>query len=144
MADLAADKSAAADIKPEVREVFKSYPEAIRAELFKLRELIFETAASIDGVGEITETLKWGEPAYLPAKSRTGSTIRIAWKAKAPSQYAMYFICNTNLVDTFRTLFPELNFEGNRAIVLEQGEAPPVEALARCIELALTYHLRRT
>lgn len=143
MAAVIARDSAAGMMPAAVRKVFASYPEEVREKLFLLRELIFETAAATDDVGEITETLKWGEPAYLPVKRRTGSTIRIAWKAKVPDLYAMYFICNTNLVDTFRTLFPELKFDGNRAILFALGEPLPVEALARCIELALTYHLRR-
>ena len=48
-----------------------------------------------------------------------------------PSQYAMYFHYQTNLVDTFRTLFPsDFRFEGNRAIVFEEGDAVPFDSLA--------------
>lgn len=56
----------------------------------------------------------------------------------------MYFNCQTTLVDTFRTLFPELRCEGNRAILFEVGEELPVDALSQCITLALTYHSRKT
>ncbi len=53
----------------------------------------------------------------------------------------MYFHCRTSLVDTFRTAFPDtFTFEGNRAIVLDQGERVPVRELAVCIATALTYH----
>ena len=71
-----------------------------------LRELIFATAAATPGVGALEETLKWGEPAYLTSATRSGSTIRLAWKPARPEQYAMFFNCQTTLVDTFRTLFP--------------------------------------
>ena len=85
-----------------------------------LRRLILETAAATEGVGPITETLKWGEPAYLTSVSKSGSTIRIGWKKSAPSRYAIYFHCQTNLVDSFRALFPDaFDFQGNRAIVLK-------------------------
>lgn len=106
-----------------------------------LRRLILETAAATDGVGPIVETLKWGEPAYLTAASKSGSTIRLGWKRSAPRRYALHFHCRTNLVDSFRAQFPDvLNFEGNRAIVFEQSATQPTDALAICIAAALTYH----
>ena len=35
-----------------------------------LRQLIFETAAATEVVGELEETLKWGEPSYLTPKTK--------------------------------------------------------------------------
>lgn len=127
----------------DVAAVFDAYPPDIQRRLHKLRELIFETAAATDGVGPITETLKWGEPAYLTEQSRSGSTVRLGWKKTTPGQYAMYFNCQTSLVDTFRTLFPELKFEGNRALLFEEDKTLPTAAVKQCIELALTYHLNK-
>ena len=130
-----------APMDPIVSDVFSTYPEHICLKLMALRRLIFETAALTEGVGAITETLKWGEPAYLTSASKSGTTIRIAWKPSAPEHYAMYVPCQTNLVETFRTLFPEdFVFEGNRAIVFEESDVVPTDALAVCIEMALTYH----
>lgn len=132
-------------LDPSVADVLKAYPSAVRPKLLALRKLIYETAESTEGVGPLTETLKWGEPAYLTEESKSGTTIRIAWKAKAPDQVAMYFHCQTKLVDTFRSLFPdELSFEGNRAIVFGQSDAVPAEPLAHCIAMALTYHRNKT
>ena len=129
---------------PAVEQVFKAYPAAVRRKLMALRELIFRAAASTDGVGPLEETLKWGEPAYLTSRTGSGSTIRIDWKRAAPTQYAMYFNCRTNLVDTFRTMFPgEFAFEGERAIVFEAAKPVPRDALAVCIAAALTYHRRK-
>lgn len=126
---------------PEVAAVFESYPRKFRHKLLALRELIFQTAKSTEGVGEIEETLKWGEPAYLTSQSKSGSTIRIDWKRSAPTQYAMYFHCQTNLVETFRELFPDkLHFEGNRSIVFDEDDVVPAEPLSTCIATALTYH----
>ena len=59
----------------EVTAVFNSYPQKVKAKLLFLRQLIFDTAESIEGVGEIEETLKWGEPSYLTPISKSGSTI---------------------------------------------------------------------
>ena len=127
----------------DIVNAFASYPSGIRRRLYLLRDLILETASSVEAVGPVTETLKWGEPAYLTEKSKSGSTIRVGWKKSSPAQYAMYFNCRTNLVDTFRTLFPELSFSGNRAIVFEEDEEIPVDSVSRCVELALTYHLSK-
>ena len=124
-----------------VAQAFEAYPVNFRRQLLALRELIFQTAASTKGVGMIEETLKWGEPAYVTSQSKSGSTVRIGWKKSNPSQYAMYFHCQTNLVDTFRALFPsEFKFEGNRAIVFNEHDAVPADSLAFCIAAALTYH----
>jgi Domain of unknown function (DU1801) len=128
---------------PAIAQVFKAYPPNIRRKLLVLRERIFAVAVSTKGVGNIEETLKWGEPAYVTTESRSGSTIRIAWKATRPKQYGMYFNCQTSLVDTFRTLFPvELKFEGNRAIIFDGEDKVPIDALRLCIAAALTYHRR--
>lgn len=128
-------------LDPAVAKVFASYPPSIRAKMIALRRLILETAAATDGVGPIVETLKWGEPAYLTAASKSGSTIRLGWKRSAPRRYAVHFHCRTNLVDGFRAQFPDVfNFEGNRAIVFEQSDTQPTDALAICIAAALTYH----
>jgi hypothetical protein len=128
----------------EVEKVFEAYPADVRRKLLALRELILRTASSTEGVGELEETLKWGEPAYLTSKSKSGSTIRIDWKKARPEEYAMYFNCQTTLVETFRTLFPkEFKFEGNRAIVFKASDAVPADSLAFCVAAALTYHRSR-
>ncbi|MBK6594719.1 MAG: DUF1801 domain-containing protein [Burkholderiales bacterium] len=124
-----------------VGQVFDAYPPVMRRRLLAVRELIFATAATTSGVGKLEETLKWGEPAYITSASKSGSTIRIAWKKKSPSQYAMYFNCQTTLIETFKTLFPgEFTFEGNRAIVFDASDKLPMDSLAFCIAAALTYH----
>jgi len=130
---------------PGVAAVFAAFPPALRARLLDLRRLIFETAAGLPEVGPLQEALRWGDPAYLTAQSRSGSPIRINRRKASPSEYAMYFQCQTSLVETFRTLFgTELRFEGSRAIVLDlERPAPSRETLAFCVEAALTYHARK-
>lgn len=125
-----------------VAAVFDSYPAGVRLKLLGVRSLIFQTALENESIGTLTETLKWGEPAYLTEATKSGSTLRIAWKKSMPDQYGLYFNCRTTLVDTFRTLFPELVYEGNRAIVLSADEEPPWDSLSICIGATLTYHRR--
>lgn len=132
------------DLPPAVAEAFAAAPPALRPRLLALRDLIFETAAETEGVGPLTETLKWGEPAYLTEASRSGTTLRIGWKPAVPTQYGLYVHCQTNLIDSFRGLFPEaLRFQGNRAILFEQSEDLPRDPLALCIAMALTYHRKK-
>ena len=104
----------------------------------------FETARATNGVGELEETLRWGEPSYLTTQSRSGSIIRMHWKPADGDQYKMYFHCQTNLVATFRAIYPtELSYERNRGIALSRRDPIPVDALRHCVTLALTYHLDR-
>jgi hypothetical protein len=124
-----------------VAQALDTYPPKMRRKLLVLRQLIFDTAAATDDVGEIGETLKWGEPAYLTTKSKSGSTIRIAWKKSHPTQYSMFFHCQTTLVETFRIAFPDdFKFEGNRRLYFEEKGGVPMDALAFCIAAPLTYH----
>ena len=103
----------------EVAEIFEAYPKRMRNKLMFLRQLVFETASETKGVGEVEETLKWGEPSYLV---KGGSTIRMNWKSSSPDQYAMYFHCKTKLVDAFKELYRDkFKFEGNRAIIFNEN-----------------------
>ena len=123
---------------PTVARVFDGYPAPIRRKLLRLRQLVLDTAAETEGVNTLEETLKWGEPSYL---NKGGSTLRIDWKSRAPEQYAMYFNCNTSLVDTFKAIYGDVfTFAGNRAIVFGETDGLPIEELKHCISLALTYH----
>ena len=126
---------------PEVAEIFQAYPKHMRVKLAFLRQLVFDVASETEGVEEVEETLKWGEPSYV---AKGGSTIRIDWKASAPDQYAMYFHCKTTLVETFKELYRDkFKFEGNRAIIFSVKDDIPVEELKHCIAVSLTYHSRK-
>jgi len=126
---------------PDVAAAFNSYPKKIRAKLMFLRKLILETADSLEDVGEIEETLKWGEPSYLTTETKSGSTVRINRKKDQKEQYAIYFKCTANLVPAFREKYPqEFRFEGNRSIVFNIDDKIPIKKFKKCIALALTYH----
>jgi hypothetical protein len=129
---------------PAVDAVFSAYPKPLQSRLLALRRLIFDTAKTTKGVGALQETLKWGQPSYLTPETKSGSTIRIDRDKSAPNRYAIYFHCQTDLVLTFRELYPtELSFGGNRSILLDAGEELPEPALRHCVALALTYHLNK-
>lgn len=129
---------------PAVKAVFDAYPPAPRADLLALRALILDTAATTDGVGPLVETLKWGQPAYLPARPRVGTTVRIDALRDRPDGYALFVHCQSRLTDTFRQLYPgQFTFDGNRALLFTAGQPRADDALKHCIALALTHHLRK-
>ena len=124
--------------------MFKGYRVPVRTRLLALRRLIFDTAKATEGVGRIEETLKWGQPSYLTPDTRSGSTIRIGQVKSTDDQYAVYFHCQTDLVATFRELYPdEFRYGGNRTILFSTEDAVPQSALRHCLALALTYHLNK-
>jgi len=126
---------------PEVAEVFNMYPMHMRQKLMHLRQLVLDTASETEGITTLEETLKWGEPSYV---TKGGSTIRMGWKESKPDQYALYFNCNTRLVDTFKERYGnEFKFEGNRAIVFNESDVLPIDEVKHCILLSLTYHSRK-
>ncbi|EIX4885557.1 DUF1801 domain-containing protein [Vibrio vulnificus] len=123
-----------------VKDRFDEYPENARVRLEELRNLVFQVASELE-LGEVDETLKWGEPSY---SVKTGSPLRMDWKLKSPNNYYLFFNCQTKLVDTFRELYgDELVFQGNRAIVLSLSKPLPETVIKSSLELALTYHQRK-
>jgi Domain of unknown function (DU1801) len=127
----------------EVAEVFSRYESDVRRQLLRVRGLIFEVAARTPGVGQLTEALRWGQPAYLTEQSRSGSLIRIDAVKGRPDKIGMFFHCQTSLVGTFRALYEgTFEFDGNRCLLLAAKQPMAKKELAHCIELALTYHLK--
>jgi hypothetical protein len=56
----------------------------------------------------------------------------------------VYFHCQTDLVATFRELYPEdFSYGGNRSILLNAEDEVAEPALRHCLALALTYHLNK-
>lgn len=126
------------EINPAVDAVFEQYPAYVKEKMHQLRALVYEVAEETEGVDDLEETLKWGEPAYL---TKHGSTLRMDWKPKAPDQYAMYFQCTSQLVPSFRFTFGDsLSYEGNRAVTFPLDDSLPIEKVKQCIKAALTYH----
>ena len=127
----------------EVNRALGALPAPIGKRLLQVRELIFATAAAHDEVGRLTETLKWGEPAYLTDESGSGSTIRLG-RLKDSEHAAVLFNCKTTLVETFRERFPhQFEYRQSRALLLPVAGKLPKQELSVCLSLALTYHLDR-
>jgi hypothetical protein len=123
-----------------VAQAFNALPESHRKPALELRELILEVAGQLNLPGGVEETLKWGQPGYLPAKPRTGSTIRVGFHDE--NTIALYFNCQSQLVENFRTLFGEtMSYAKNRAILFDVSSSLPANVIRQCARMALRYHL---
>ncbi len=122
-----------------VEALYSGFSEPTRTHLLALRELVIETAAETEGVTGFGEAVKWGEPSFV---TKSGSTVRM--NEAGANEYALYFNCQTKLIDTYRALFPtKFRFDGARALVFTLDDPLPVDELRVCISLALTYHKRK-
>ncbi|WP_286235384.1 DUF1801 domain-containing protein [Thalassotalea sediminis] len=124
----------------DVKQKFDRYPSHVAKILIEVRSLIFSIAKD-NGIEDLSETLKWGEPSYL---CKTGTTIRYDWKEKDPHHFFIYFHCQTRLIDTFKEVYGDtFNYQGNRALVFALGDPIPINELSHCLLLALCYKKRR-
>lgn len=99
----------------------------------ELRRLVLDTAVELD-VGPVQEYLAWGQPSF---RVSGGTPVRVA--AHGADRLALYVHCGTTLVGSWRAQWPELEFDGNRAVVLDPSKPLPEDALREMIASALTY-----
>ena len=122
-----------------VTNTIAAWPAPAQALAETVAALIHEEAVSAE-VGPLTETLKWGEPSFLTETTKAGTTIRLAWKPKKPNVLQLLVHCQTTLIDDWRSRFPDLHFDGNRALLLALDTPLPEPELRLCLRSALTYH----
>ena len=128
-------------IPHDVQRVFDTHDRDIRKKLLAVRRMILDVAAETAGVGELEETLKWGQISYLTPKSKSGTTIRIDGPDEGASDLRLYVHCQTSLVDTMRSMYGDLlEYEGTRCIRYDARDAKQTEAVRHFIWMALTYH----
>ena len=124
----------------KVGTVFDEMPDDARETAMVLRGLIFNEAARDPQIGALTETLKWGQPAYLTAASKSGTSLRIGIPKSGGC--AIYAHCATNVIRSFADAFPGLDkTEGNRAVHFSNAQAIHPDRIRFLIRHALTYHL---
>lgn len=119
-----------------VGAAFDALPDQARAHALSVRKQIFEMAAQLQA-GPVEESLKWGQPSYKAAK---GTPIRLAYSDQHPDVVQLLVHCQTSLVEVWRSRFPDLIFQGNRALFMSVDVPLPDDAVAHCIQSALQYH----
>ena len=128
---------------PDVEAVFARYSPKLRDALLRLRALIIAAAGETPETGRLVETLKWGQPAYLTERPKSGTTVRIDADANNGGDYALYVPCTTSLIDEWRERYPALTYGGTRSVHFALGKALPETELRHCIAMAMTYHRRK-
>ena len=126
----------------QIAQAFADNDDGTRDHLLACRDLVFQVAAASDDIGPVTETLKWGQPSYLTEATKAGTTLRLA--TSGDGRAALFVHCGTDLIEQFRTFYPDtFDYQGKRALILK-SQIPAVEAeLRHCTALALTYKLRK-
>ena len=85
--------------------------------------------------------MKWDQPSYPTAQTKSGTTIRIDALESESAGYAFFCHCQTTLIATIRAQFgTRFRYEGQRAIHFIASEPVPETDLRECILLALTSH----
>ena len=127
------------DMEELVDAALRAFPAAHQAHALRIRDLIYEVAATLDLAGGLNETLKWGQPSWLPVRKGIGTTVRLA--VHDGGALGLYVHCQTTLVDEFRATFgDDLAYSGTRAVLLDVHTPLPGDAVRHCISKALTYH----
>lgn len=127
-------------MSPEVEACVETWPDDAQRQFRRIRGLVFTVAERAE-VGTLEETLKWGQPSWLPQKKRLGSTLRCTWHPGHADRISLYVNCNTSLVETLRSLYPDtFEYEGRRGLHMPLNLDLPVDAVDHCAFLTLTYH----
>ena len=123
---------------PQVAAAFMALDADTREMAFLLRGLILNVAAQTPAVGPLTETLKWGQPAYLTAQTKSGTTLRIGQPKTGGC--AIYAHCATTVISRYAAMFSDLDqIEGNRAVHFKTLADIVPDRLPLLIRHALSY-----
>lgn len=116
------------------------WPADAQARFAHIRTLILRAAQEAD-IGPLSESLKWGQPAWRPVRPRQGSTVRLMWEAKSPQTLALYVDCKTTLCATMQEIYPaDFQYENNRALHFQLDAPLPEQAIDHLARLTFTYH----
>lgn len=127
---------------PEVEAAYRLPDETAREGLLLLRDMIFDIARGRPEIGQIEETLRWGQPAYLTPQTKAGTTLRLGVPKSAG--FALFVHCQSRLIPEYLTAYPMWDrVDGTRAVLFDQvTEIDPLRH-GWLIEQALTYRLRK-
>lgn len=129
-------------IPDDVAATFDGIPVNAAKRLKRIRQMIFEIAASAPEIGQIEECLKWGEASYLTHNPKSGTSIRLAWKEKSGT-YGVYVPCQTRLIEDFKMLSgDQIRFDKTRGLLFNDQEDFPEDLVAAFLKQALTYHVK--
>ena len=104
---------------------------------------IFHDVAGAAGIGDLDESLKWGQPSWRPIKPRTGSTLRVSWDSGDPDHLPLFVDCKTDLASRMQSLYPDLpQNDGRRRLAVDLTQPLPEQAIAHLAQMTFCYHLK--
>ena len=120
-----------------LRAAFDAFPPDTRDPLLTLRSLIYANAADLN-VGPVEESLKWGQPSYVPAAPKTGTPIRLG--CSKSGDIAVFVHCQSSVLKDLAPVLPAgVTLDGTRGVLFTDGIDTSVATTV--IRAALTYHL---
>ncbi|MEO0765464.1 MAG: DUF1801 domain-containing protein [Pseudomonadota bacterium] len=123
-------------LSPDILNVIASWPQHAQQHLLTARTIAFDVAEAQPAT-ELTESLKWGEPAWRPL--RGGTTLRMSWKADQDA-LGLFVDCKTDLCARMQSDFPDaFRYAAPRALYLDANAALPQDALRHLAEMAFRY-----
>lgn len=127
-------------IPSDTPAVFDALPHQTRHALLRLRQMILDVAKTTHGAGQLSETVKWGQPSYEAIAPKTGTPVRIG--VPKSGGVALYVHCQTTVIARARDVFSDSPmFEGNRAVLMPLTTDWPEAPLRQIIRSALTYRM---
>lgn len=126
------------DVLPaEIVNVFDALPPNVAHILRDARLAIIRAAQTTPGVGQLTETLKWGEPAYLTVAPKSGTILRLG---QIGGRAAIMVPCSTTIIEDARGLFGDVpDLSGTRGLIL----GGDTQLRDHVIHAGLTYYIRK-
>lgn len=119
------------------------YPVELNDKLLYLKSLIYGQADLNPKVGEIEESLKWGQLSYV-SKNRSGTPIRLGIEKKMPGYFGLYVNCSTTVINDVKHIYGDkFQYDGNRGLMLKVDEQLPELEIRHIIDIILCYHINK-
>lgn len=127
-------------LAPDLLNTFALWPDAAQSHALTIRTTCWQVAEAAQ-TGPLSESLKWGQPAWRPIRPRTGSTLRLSWNAATPDRLDLFVDCKTDLAARITERFPDaFDSDERRRLSVATDRALPMEALRHLAQLTFTYH----
>lgn len=131
-------------LNKQVDAVIRDWPDRARMRCLEARAIIYDVAKA-SGAAPLVETLKWGQPSWLPAQKGIGTTLRVWWSETTPLNLSFFVNCQTDLIAQFKDIYPEtFTYSKNRGFSIRLDAPFPKDAFAHCAILTLGYHRNKT
>lgn len=125
------------------KKAVQGYPTDVIETLLHLKGIIFEQAGLNKKIGDIEESLKWGQLSYV-SKNRSGTPIRLGIEKKAPNSLGLYVHCSTTVIGDVKHIYGnKFRYDGNRALLFDYTKTIPEKEIRHVIDMILSYHTNK-